>query len=188
MLLYTRPHGTATRGVCVSSTVIIRFRAAEECPRDADTPVRASDIETSTHYRLLAPVEPKDLDRLDADAQVGADRTCAAVDVRTDMITAPDEDTLVTGLWLLRKAKAAPAARKPVAIDCEGFKQSCDTVLAGIDPAKIESVGPCSAPGKDQCYVVEDGDISAELHADADDRVTCIKLGQEVVIADLRED
>lgn len=186
--LYTRPHGTATRGVCVSSTVIIRFRAAEEGPRDADTPVRASDIESSTHYRLLAPVEPKDLDRLDADDQVRADRICAGVDVRTGLITAPDEDTLVTGLWLLRKAKAALAAREPVAVDCEGFKQSCDMVLAGIDPARIESVGTCSTPRKDQCYVLEDGDTSAELHADADDRVTFISLGQEIVIADLRAD
>jgi len=186
--LYTRPHGTATRGVCVSRTVRVSFRATDEGPHDADTPVRASDIETFAHYRLLVPVEPKDLDQLDADAQVRADRKCAAIDVRTDMIAAPDEDTLVTGLWLLRKAKIALAARQPVAVDCEGFKRSCDVVLAGIDPAKIESVETCPNPGKSRCYVVEDGDTSVELHIDPDDRVTFIRLGQEIVIADLRED
>jgi hypothetical protein len=186
--LSTRPHGTATRGVCVNTTVVIRFRATEEGPRDADTPVRASDIETFAYYRLLAPIEPKDLDRLDADAQVRADRRCAAIEVRSGMIAAPDEETLVMGLWLLRKAKAALAARESVAVDCEGFKQSCDAVLAGIDPAKIESVETCPATGRSRCYVVEDGGTSAELQVDPDDRVTSVKLDQEIVVADLRED
>jgi hypothetical protein len=36
--------------------------------------------------------------------------------------------------------------------------------------------------------VVEDGGTSAELQVDPDDRVTSVKLDQEIVVADLRED
>jgi hypothetical protein len=185
----TRAHGTATAGVCVSSTVVIRFRAVADGPRSADTPVAASDIESTAYYRLLRPVDPDDMDRLDAADQVQADSDCAAIDVRNaDMIVAPDEDTLVTSLWLLRKAKAAQRSRQPAALDCEGFKQSCDALLAALDPAKIQSVDKCPNAGNVRCFTMEDGDVSAELRVDPNDRVTSIKFGQEIIIADLRQD
>jgi hypothetical protein len=187
---YTRPHGTATRGVCVSSIVTVRFRAVDDGPRDADTPVRPSDIEVSAQYHLLRHVEPKDLDELDSDGQLRADRQCAALDPRTmSTITARDEETLVTGLWLLRQAKAAIGTPKMPAMACEGYKQSCETVLAAIDPARVSSVSTCpEAPRNNRCYEVEADDTAAEIHVDADDHITSINLGQEIIIADLRED
>ncbi|MBA2935070.1 hypothetical protein HZF05_13295 [Sphingomonas sp. CGMCC 1.13654] len=182
---YTRPRGTATRGVCVSDTVVIRFRPAEDGPCDADTPVAASAVESTSHYRLRGAVDPASLDKLDAAGQVQADRDCAAIDPRkTDFIGAPDEDTLVEGLWLLRQGQATP----PAAMTCEGYKQPCAAVMAAIDPAKIESVDACPAADGSRCFEVEDGDTSATLRADGVGHLLSIKLGQEIVIADWRAD
>lgn len=182
---HTRPRGTATEGVCVSDTVVIRFRPVETGPRDADTPVAASAVESTSQYRLRGAVDPASLDELDAAGQVRADQNCAAIDPRkAHFITAPDEDTLVEGLWMLRQAQAAP----PPTMTCEGYKQPCAVVLAAIDPMTIESVDACSAKNGPPCYVIYGGSTSATLRADGTGRLISVKLGQEIVIADLRAD
>jgi len=186
---YTRPHGTATRGVCVSDTVIVRFRAVAEGPRDADTPVAASDIESSVRYILLSPVQPKDMDKLDADDQVRADQDCASIHVPdTNMVQAPDEETAVTALWLLRRARSAAEKHQDLALNCDGFNQSCDAVLTGLDPAKVDSIQACPAARNSRCYTIESNDISMEVRGDADDRITSVKLEQEIIFAHYRED
>jgi len=186
---YTRPHGTATRGVCVSNIVIVRFRAVAEGPRNADTPVAASDIESSIRYKLLVPVQPKDMDQLDADDQVRADRACAAIHVPdTDMIQAPDEETAITALWQLRMARSAVEKHQDLSLNCDGFKQSCDTVLTGLNPAKVDSIQACPAAQNARCYTIEADDVSIEIRSDSDDRITSVKLEQQIIFADYRGD
>lgn len=184
----TRTHGTMTPGVCASSIVIVRFRAVDAGPRNADTPVAASDLETSHRFKLLAPVKPGDLDQLDTEGQVRADRECAEIDARkADMISAPGEDALVNALWLLRAAKKQNG-RPVVPLDCDGSPQPCDALFDELDPAKVESVDICPADSGSHCYRVEEGDVAAEIRSDAHDHVTAIKLDQEVIFADPRVD
>jgi len=186
---YTRPRGTTTQGVCLSNTVVVHFRPVAGGRRDADTPVGASSIEVSNHYHLLAPVDPDNLYELDAASQLRADEECGRIDPRgTDLITAPDEDTLVNGIWLLRQAQAATGANPTFAMVCNGFKQPCSSVLATIDPAKVESVDACPSSGNDKCYEVEDGSSSAELRANANRQLGSVKIDQLIIIGDERAD
>ncbi len=151
----TRPHATATPGLCAMDFVAVHF-AYTGADRGPATRARASGVEVDRYYDFITLPDAAVLPKTDAAAWAQTDRACAVLDwEKDDFFLASGEAVEVKIGWLARTVIARAAAGDPrFAILCDEERRKgatdCARALHGVQPKLLhprdcpDTDAPCS--------------------------------------------
>jgi hypothetical protein len=135
----TRPHATATPGLCAVDFVVVHF-AFTGANRGPSTRVRASEVDVDRYYDFVTLPGAAVLPKTDTAAWAQTDRACATRDWgKDDFFAASGEAVAVKIVWLTRTVIARAAAGDPrFAILCDEERRKgardCARALRDVQP------------------------------------------------------